>query len=252
MTRIPTQIQTQALPGQRQPPALEPIRIVCGTRASREEFLSETALGQSLVRLMPPAVELRLFPRNSSGLSLIYNTAIEEARGRPAILLFIHDDVYLNDVFWADRLREGVSYFDVIGVAGDRQRIARQPSWCFTRAGTATDEWVHDHTEGLSGAVAHGGPMPERVDVFGPSEQSVKLLDGLFLAARSGTLLAKSARFDERFEFHMYDMDFCRQAERAGLTLGTWPISVIHESRGRFGSEAWRQAYQRYLEKWGE
>jgi hypothetical protein len=78
----------------------------------------------------------------------------------------------------------------------------------------------------------------------------VKLLDGVLLAAHSETLISKNLRFDERFDFHFYDLDFCRQAEAKHLRLGTWPLSLIHESAGQFGSPAWREAYAKYLDKW--
>jgi hypothetical protein len=32
--------------------------------------------------------------------------------------------------------------------------------------------------------------------------------------------------------------------------MGTWPLSVIHESEGNFGGDAWRAAYKQYLDKW--
>jgi GT2 family glycosyltransferase len=78
----------------------------------------------------------------------------------------------------------------------------------------------------------------------------VKLLDGFFLAVRSETLLSKGIRFDETFDFHFYDMDFCRQAEEHGLRMGTWTLSAVHESGGSFGTSAWQQGYQKYLDKW--
>jgi hypothetical protein len=46
-------------------------------------------------------------------------------------------------------------------------------------------------------------------------------------------------------------MDFCRQAELKGLRMGTWPLSVVHESGGAFGSQGWRDGYARYLQKYG-
>jgi hypothetical protein len=57
-------------------------------------------------------------------------------------------------------------------------------------------------------------------------------------------------RFDERFTFHFYDMDFCREVERKGLRMGTWPISVVHESGGAFGSQGWQDGYAKYLAKY--
>jgi hypothetical protein len=103
----------------------------------------------------------------------------------------------------------------------------------------------------MSGIVAHGsGFPPANVSCYGAPRQQVKLLDGLFLAVQSQTLLANRLEFDERFDFHFYDMDFCRQAEARNLRLGTWTISVVHESGGNLGSPEWRSGYARYLEKW--
>ena len=229
----------------------ERIRIVCATRRTREQFVTDTQLGHSLSALIPPNVELRLFPNNSRGLPAIYNVAIEESRVNPAILLFIHDDVYLNDVFWSDRLRESLDHFQLIGVIGNRRRAPRQPSWLFRAIYATDDTLVPDDPENLSGTVTYGdGLIPKSVDAWGPPRQSVKLLDGLFLAARSTTLQERMLRFDERFDFHFYDLDFCRQAERAGLEMGTWPISVTHGSAGNLRSAAWRRSYDCYLDKW--
>jgi hypothetical protein len=41
------------------------------------------------------------------------------------------------------------------------------------------------------------------------------------LAARSNTLAEKGLRFDPLFDFHFYDLDFCRQAELRKLRMGT-------------------------------
>jgi Glycosyltransferase like family len=229
-----------------QPVAPAPIRLVCATREDREGFYSSTALGRSLKLHRPAAVDVRLFPRNARGLPAVYNMAIAESAPEPAILLFVHDDVHLCDLHWADNLRRALGEFDIVGLAGNRRRVPRQPGWAFVDEKLTLDKRAH-----LSGTVAHGrGFPPEIVEVFGPSGQRVTLLDGLFLAVRSETVAARSLRFDERFEFHFYDLDFCRQAERAGLRMGTWPISVVHESAGDFASDRWRRGYEVYLEKW--
>jgi GT2 family glycosyltransferase len=77
----------------------------------------------------------------------------------------------------------------------------------------------------------------------------VLLLDGLLLAVRSETLTRSGLRFDPQFRFHFYDMDFCRQAEKLGLSCGTWDLSVMHESGGNFASAEWQSAYDAYLLK---
>jgi Glycosyltransferase like family len=223
------------------------VRVVCATRESKESFRS-TALGRSLALYPMPILQLRLFDRNTRGLPAVYNEAILEARSDPALLVFVHDDVYLADFYWVDYLLQALSIFDVVGVAGNRRRVPWQPSWCFIN-----EQFETDKPENLSGVVAHGrGFPPEAISYYGPSRQPVKLLDGLFLAARSETLLSKGLRFDERFDFHFYDLDFCRQAEALNLRMGTWSISLIHESGGAFGSPGWRAGYAKYLDKWRE
>ncbi|WP_342920338.1 tetratricopeptide repeat protein [Paraburkholderia unamae] len=226
--------------------ARKPIRLVCGTRSSREAFSTATALGRSLNLYAHLAnVELQLFDSNTCGLSSIYNAAIDDAKQNSAVLVFIHDDVWLSDFFWTERIRESLARFDVVGLAGNRRRIPGQPSWAFT----PDMQW--DERQYLSGTVGHGKGFPCEVTTFGPSGQECKLLDGLLLVADSDTLSRSGLRFDEQFKFHFYDLDFCRAAELKGLSMGTWPIGVVHESGGAFGTPSWREGYGQYLRKYG-
>ena len=223
------------------------IRLVCATRVSLDEFTTQTALGKSLaVYGYYPFVEARVFDRNTDGLSKVYNAAIDEAASSPAILVFVHDDVHLCDFHWPLHLLEGLEQFHIVGIAGNIRRLPRQPSWAFR---SEARDW--DARANLSGTVAHGTGFPcKDLNFFGPSMQEVKLLDGLLLACKSRLLQEKGIRFDERFDFNFYDLDFCRQAEQKGLRMGTWPISLVHESVGEFTSAEWKDGYRKYLDKW--
>jgi GT2 family glycosyltransferase len=194
------------------------------------------------------SVELILFDLNTRGLPVLYNSIIRQAADDPAILVFAHDDLHLLDYFWPTRVMEGLSSFEIIGLAGNKRRLPCQPAWAFKDA-----SFTWDDSTNLSGVVGHGqGHPPENLSAFGAPRQRVLLMDGLFLATHSETLLEHQILFDERFDFHFYDLDFCRQAELRGVTCGTWDIAVVHESRGNFGSPAWYEAYQKYLQKWGD
>ena len=231
------------------PAGMKPIRFVCGTRCGRQQFFNETALGRSLKLYEDHhGMQLQLFDNNSCGLSSIYNSAIDYATQHPAILVFVHDDVWLSDHFWSERIRESLAHFDVVGLAGNKRRLPRQPAWCF-----ATPDLRWEERKFLSGTVGHGKGFPSKnVVTFGPSGLECKLLDGLMLIADSGTLASNGLRFDEQFKFHFYDMDFCRQAELKGLRMATWPLSVVHESVGSFGTRVWREGYDLYLSKYKE
>jgi len=43
----------------------------------------------------------------------------------------------------------------------------------------------------------------------------------------------EGAAFDPRFQFHFYDLDFCRQAEQRGLKMGTWALLGYSRERGQ-------------------
>lgn len=220
-------------------------RIVCATRETIDGFHANTALGRSL-SLYESLYELRLFPSNTTGLPLAYNTAIRESVTDPAILIFVHDDVHLLDFYWPTRIYQGLAKFDILGLAGNRRRVDRQPAWRYV-----DDKFTPDSRDNLSGVVAHGRNWPaDQIAAYGPPGHEVKLLDGVMLAAHSTTLIGKNLLFDEAFDFHFYDLDICRTAEQRGLRMGTWGISIMHESNGAFDTPTWRQGYERYLAKW--
>jgi GT2 family glycosyltransferase len=109
------------------------------------------------------------------------------------------------------------------------------------------------HQRTLSGGIQHGAPDASVASRYGDVPAEVRLLDGVFLAARAATLVDAGVRFDARFPFHFYDTDFCRTCEKAGLRLGTWPIALTHASSGEsWAGEAWDAAYRLYLDKWGD
>ena len=222
------------------------IEIVSATRRTASDFASNSALGQSLRRLgFDARLKASLAFANRAGLPTVFNSRILAADSSE-VLVFMHDDVWIDDHFFADRVIEGLRSFDVVGVAGNRRRVPGQPAWAFVDTNFTWDE-----PSNLSGSVAHGSQPWGTVSAFGPVPQECELLDGVLLAARKTLLLAHHLLFDPRFSFHFYDMDFCRSARQASLRLGTWPIAITHQSGGAFGNAAWQQHYAAYLAKWG-
>jgi glycosyltransferase involved in cell wall biosynthesis len=223
------------------------LRIVAATRFDPAEFMRNTLLGRSFSRFSSGRGTLPVIAySNSRGLSEVFNTALMEA-GADDEILFTHDDVWIDDWLVRARISDALARFDVIGVAGNRRRLPGQASWAFVG-----DPPQLDRPECLSGAVAHVDEQKTEVSYFGDSPSEVKLLDGVFLAAAVRTLRSADVRFDPRFTFHFYDMDFCRSCERAGLSMGTWPIAITHRSAGDFRSPAWRESYADYVAKWHE
>lgn len=226
------------------------IRFVVATRNNKEDFYNDTLLGKFL-KLYTGLYELDLYESNSKGLPEVYNKSIAKSINEPAVLIFAHDDIYIMDFWWFLRIHESLNFFDIVGVVGNQRRLPMQPTWACAD-GLVIDNRPTVDTEYISGCVAigNGTYLPDRLSNAGPSFREVKLLDGLMLIVRSKTLIDNNIMFDERFNFHHYDMDFCRQAELKGLKMGTWGIPVIHESTG-YADDSWRSSLKRYYEKWG-
>ena len=222
------------------------IEFISATRLSERDFWSISPLGLSLGRLREDA---RLVPHiafvNQRGLPEVFNARIAAPTGGE-YLVFIHDDVWIDDHFVGDRIVEGLREFDVIGVAGNRRRLPAQPAWF---AVDLSGKW--DDEASLSGRGAHGAQPSGAVTYYGKVPASCELLDGVFIAAKKSVLTEYGILFDSRFDFHFYDLDFCRAARECGIRLGTWPISLTHRSNGQFASPMWLQRYRQYIDKWG-
>ena len=225
--------------------ALDMIEIISATRLSESEFWNKAALGISLRRLAQDTrIVAHIAFENQRGLPDVFNARINSREGHE-ILVFIHDDVWIDDYFLADEVIDGLKTFDVIGVAGNRRRVQNQPAWAFI-----DNEHTWDSADNLSGSVAHDSHPFGTVSVYGAVSAECELLDGVFLAARKSRLKAAKVQFDPCFDFHFYDMDFCRSARQNGLRLGTWPICLTHQSGGPFGGPQWNEKYRLYQKKW--
>ena len=223
------------------------IEIISATRLPEKEFWETSALGLSLQRLKNDKTILpRIAFENKRGLPQIYNEGIEKA-GIENTLVFMHDDVWVDDFFFSQRIQDGLNQFHVIGVAGNVRHVPQQPAWAFVDKDFTWDDKIN-----LSGAIAHGKYPFGALSYFGETPKACALLDGVFLAIKKKTLVDADIKFDERFDFHQYDMDFCREALKAKLNLGTWPIALTHQSGGHFGTPPWQVAYQKYLAKWSD
>jgi hypothetical protein len=221
------------------------IEIVSATRFSEAEFWKSSALGQSLKRLeKDPRITASIAFENRRGLPEVYNERILAATSAE-ILVFVHDDVWIDDYCLADRLAEALDRFDIVGVAGNRRLTLEHVGWPY-----ANDALVPDSEHNLSGRIAHGPDACGQVSWFGEAPAPCELLDGVFLAAYKATLIKHEVFFDPKFDFHFYDTDFCRSGRAKGLSIGSWLICLTHQSHGRFGAADWRARLADYHAKW--
>jgi len=229
------------------------VRIIAATTKNEANFRQRSMLGQSLC-LFPSLSNLKInifydnFGNQRRGLSTIYNLFLQSDY-KEEILLFVHDDVFLNDWHIVHRLNDAIQYFDVIGLAGNTTPDFDEPAWnlAWNRVKYPNGLQPKEYKSGSVTHIYEGRIIPS---YYGESPRKCQLLDGLFLALNTKMILEKSVRFDEQFEFHFYDLDFCRHCLSKELKLGTWPIAVTHDSVGDFQSSEWISSKEKYLLKW--
>jgi len=131
--------------------------IVSATQLPQKSFGEWAPLDQSpSAPVLRQSLHLEYLIRKELGLPEVFNARIE-APDQSEILIFVHDEVWIDDFFLLDCILQGLSQFDVIGLAGNRNRVPRQPSWIFKEI--VNGQFVKYDDKNLSDAVAHG-PCP--------------------------------------------------------------------------------------------
>src|SRR5271163_3562428 len=109
------------------------LRIVSATRKEPDAFVKTSLLGRTVKGLgWDPRIESSITCSNDRGLPHLYNRAIQKSKDDEA-LLFIHDDVLIEDFHIFVRLCDAFQAFDVVGVAGNTSINPRQAGWTHLR-----------------------------------------------------------------------------------------------------------------------
>lgn len=207
----------------------------------------DSQLFQSLQGLKDD-VSLIMNANNKTGLPVTYNRQLKSDNLiKHDIVLFVHDDVYIDDLKLKGKLYTAIENmkYDIVGLAGASELKIKQP--CL---------WHRmSPRESYSGAVSH--PYNDKelmVTAFGPWPRRCLVLDGLFLAVNLKRVLETGWKFNESFEFHHYDIASCLDANKLKLKLGTYPIHVTHSSPGlrSLDDQAWKQSEQTFLNQYSK
>jgi GT2 family glycosyltransferase len=217
--------------------------VVC-TRFDAEQYKT-TPTYTSLAKLekLYGEIPTRVFYQNKRGLPECYNEAIRDCQ--QPFVVFIHDDIFINDLYIFDKLSTAFTNAHIIGLAGADLVNLRD----------GANGWWHIDRKHQSSCVLHTH-KDSRVEtpIFPPvTQQFVKcmVMDGLFLGCNVAALKEKQVWFDEQFTFDGYDFDFCLNARERGLVLMTWAIMVTHCSLGEGALEAnFKEVGRKLFAKW--
>ena len=212
--------------------------------ASQKEKLKDTFLHKSLAAHCIGVEDVMFFGNNKKSLATIYNEAINICRSEGIkIIVFIHDDVYINCDDFPTRINKYANMFDVFGVAGNTTVNIKEPAL-----------WhLMSNRENLRGCVAHGiDETNYYYTSFGPLPSKVVMFDGVLMVANLEKLPTE-INFDESnpAKFHFYDLMFSLDCSLAKVKVGIGDIPIVHNSPGlRDVSEDWKSGQVYFLNKY--
>jgi hypothetical protein len=207
------------------------VLVTCTKSKTAEEF-EKRPIFKSIEKLTnlynTKQFDFKICKDNKIGLSEVYNSYLNKTEYFNDILLFVHDDVVLKDLFLVELLNE--SPYTVSGLAGTKTAdLNLPPAW-----------HLMSNREQYVGEVAHKKDDTTWTTVFGSTKSRALLVDGLFIAVNVEKIINTEARFNEKFKFHHYDLAFCLECNKHKVPVGVVPISVIHYGLGdSMHSEDW-------------
>ena len=226
---------------------MKPFLIVTATR---EDTDVTVPLIKSLDAMEPYGItskqhQVIIRLNNDRGLPEIYNQYItKDYLNDYEGIIFVHDDVFIDDLKCFTKIREQFKRgYSVVGLAGAAAATIKSPAlWHLM---SEQKDW--------SGAVAH--PAKDdmvHVTSFGPIPKRCLIMDGLFLAINCKEFKKTLVKFDDQFNFHHYDLDFCLQCNSKKHKLTTANINVLHSSPGllNINSPSYQKSEELFLNKY--
>lgn len=215
-------------------------QIVIATPHSKEYF-EEKSPASFFLQKSGWSRRSSIIYNNKKGLPWNYNAFINE-RNKDKKIIFIHDDVLIEDLFFEEKIALAFEKYDIVGLAGAKtcNLQSPMPAWHLMAP-----------REQLVGEVTHSKDKNSWTTCFGPTDSRALILDGLFLAVNVSKLLETETKFDEDFDFHHYDITFCLTANKNKLKMGVYPIKVTHFGMGdSMMSDAWKQSAEKFKLKY--
>jgi hypothetical protein len=197
--------------------------------ATKEANAEDTLAYKSLSRLND--IDVYYDANNKEGLSVMYNSILKEHTNDFDYIVFLHDDVYVDDLGVCEKLIKAHTQFDIVGLAGGVNPTIKAPALWHLMCGGFQSSNLH-------GAVSHPCSKDQiMVTNFGPTPARVAILDGLFLSVKTKSVKETGWKFNENYNFHHYDIASCIDANKKKLKLGVAPIWVMHNSPGLLSFE---------------
>lgn len=215
--------------------------IVTCTQAKTDKEFEQRPIFQSFKKQyeINSSIEPYIFKDNKRGLSECYNEILKDPKHLDKTVLFVHDDVVLEDLFLYEKLM--TSPFSITGLAGTKTFNKKSSKMAWHLASTGREDFM--------GEVSHIKDNQVWTTVFGLTYGRSLMIDGLFIACKVKELVEKDLYFDEQFQWHHYDMSFCLNANEKKVSVGVLPIRVVHYGLGdSMLTTEWEESNKKFKE----
>lgn len=218
---------------------MKKITLVTCTQSKTTEDFEKRPIFKSIEKLSSlynqKEFDFEICKDNKKGLSEVYNSFINDPKYNKDILLFVHDDVEIKDLFLVETLNN--SPYTVSGLAGSKTAdLNLSPAW-----------HLMSSRQHFVGEVMHVRDSNIWTTVFGLTQSRALLIDGLFMAINVEQIINTQARFNEAFKFHHYDLSFCFECNKHRVPVGVVPICVIHHGLGdSMNTDEWRLSAEEF------
>lgn len=192
------------------------------------------------------SIDTITFLNNTKGLSELYNEVLDKYRDSDySYIIFLHNDlIFVNlKAFLLEIINENRP---IMGLAGciDAPRYGVSPLAWNTIAG-----------EKQAGEVWHkiNPDLPLIKNRYANNSRAFPAIsiDGLCIIVSREAFINPKLKFDNRFTFDFYDMDFCFTAATLGIKIGIINAPVIHYSVGNgILNDRYKMLEKIFREKW--
>jgi hypothetical protein len=201
--------------------------VSCTAKADK----ADTLLYKSLKHIGRKNLDVEFVTNNCEGLPKVYNRFINDKLYSNDVkrILFVHDDVWIDDCLLEYKLCKAMELYDIVGVAGTLNPKIVYPSLWHIMGERADHRGYAGH---LAKGAAHKQGDPMFMTSFGETPSRAAIVDGLFVAINLSRISEVDWRWNENFDFHHYDIAGCLDANSKGLKVGVYPINIFHASPG--------------------
>lgn len=170
---------------------------------------------------------------NTNSLAKNYNDVLKDDRVTGKILLLIHSDVIVDDLFVKEKLNMRFNknkMAGMVGIAGGKQIYNNKKElqlWHqMTVPGKLQGEVTNNYGDDLLAQVC--------TTRFGGTGDRVIIADGCFMALNVDLIRKYNVTFDEECpsKFNFYDLNFCLRCYEKGVEVYVDPIHILHRSIG--------------------